>query len=158
MIRSAFLVILLSLLVGCSGMKPTLPADLQGKNLVVVKPVSFAPEAFSALFQAGLPITQRDLSIWNYHCEFRLKESRRKRWYLEEGSYELAGLKLYTRLCDWDGCDLVNEFSLNTLSGPEALRMTCARRALYADPGNYLLLPLTPDQLEIILGDALQVR
>lgn len=159
MFRSTLFVILLSLLLGCSGMRQgALPADLQGKKLVVVKPVTFAPEAFSTLFQAGLPVNQRDLTIWDYYCELRLKESRPVRWYLEEGSYALAGLKVYIRLCSRDSCDLVNEYTLKTISGPEALRMTCARRALFGEPGNFWLEALTPDQLEAILGDALQVR
>jgi len=159
MLRVSILLILISGLLACSSMSNNrLPANLQGTELEVVKPVSFAPDAFGAIYQGGIQVSQRDLTIWNYYCDLTLKESRPSRWYLEEGRYSITRLKAYSRLCDWDGCDWVNEYTLNTISGPDALKMTCVRRYLFGEPGNWFYEILTPSQLNAILGDAIEVR
>lgn len=159
MLRVSFLIVLLSGLLACSGVNSgRLPTNLQGAELTVVKPVSFPPDAYGAIFQYGIQVSQRDLTIWNYYCDLTLRESKPSIWYLEEGQYELAGLKAYSRLCDWDGCDWVNEYTLKTLSGSEALKMTCVRRYLFGEPGNWSYEILTPSQLNAILGDAIEVR
>jgi hypothetical protein len=157
--RSAITLLILLIVAGCSWTRPgPLPAGFQGKELFVVKPLMFGSDQYSVYFQDGIPVSQRDLTIWDYYCNLRLNESRPEAWKLEHARYKLAGFKAYSELCDRFTCDLVNEYTLGTYSGPQASVLTCRRRASIDDQSGLLLEVLTPRQLEAILGDTVQIR
>jgi hypothetical protein len=149
------------MLAGCSWTKPgPLPAGFQGKELVIANPLKFGPDQYSIYFQYGRPVTQREITIWDYYCNLLLKESRPEDWVLEQGRYELTGFKAYIELCDRGGtCDMVNEYALITYEGPQASVLSCRHRTSIEDPSGYLTLDiLTPSRLEAILGDNVEIQ
>jgi hypothetical protein len=152
--------VLLLMLAGCSWTKPgALPAGFQGKELFIAKPLKFRPDQFSVYFQYGRPVTQREITIWDYYCNLSLKESRSVDWILEDGRYELTGYKAYIELCDLYTCDMVNVYALKTHTGPQAEVLSCRHRTSIDDPSGYLMLELlTPSQLEAILGDKVEIQ
>jgi hypothetical protein len=157
----AVIPLFLLMLEGCSWAKPgPLPAGFQGKELLVTKPLKFGPDQFSVYFQYGRPVTQREITIWDYYCNLSLKDSRSVDWTLEGERYGLTGFKAYIELCDFGGtCDMVNEYALKTYDGPQAEVLSCRRRTSIGDPSGYLILDvLSPSRLEAILGDNVEIQ
>jgi hypothetical protein len=158
--KSIVLLLLAMVLAACAGITSrSVPVEFSSKEIVVGAPILIRAEHFSAWFQYGEQVTQRQLTIWDDYCNIRIKgASRPESWYWEEGRYRIKGFNWFDDMCSRRDCDLVQLYQLETLSGVEAAELTCRYRYAFSDiqglTGPHFL---SPQQLDAILGDYLNL-
>ena len=142
-------------LTACSMFKPgPVPLAFQDKVIKVDQPITMPADHFSALFQYGKLVSQRELTIWDDYCRVRLERSQPDNWQWTEGQYRITSFSWYDDLCTKLDCDLVQRYQLETLSGEKAAEIDCRYRYAFGDPwaitGPHFL---SPEQLDAVLGD-----
>lgn len=155
MIRLTLIFVAISSLIACSNTGRPIPADFSSQSLVLSKPIEVPADAGSVLFQNGAIINRSNLSIWEHHCFFRFKELASDAVTLTEGEYLISGFNYFDEFCDRRGsCDRVNRYDLKTVSGREAIDLTCKYRIDFSTwnaENNPVIL--SRDQVQKTLGD-----
>jgi hypothetical protein len=129
MIRLTLIFVAISFFVACANTGRPIPADFAGQKLVVSNAIQVPAEAGSLLFQNGAIINQIQLSIWDTHCIFRFKELTSDSTTFSDGEYLISSFNYFDEFCDRrTTCDRVNRYFLQTVSGPEAIDLTCKYR------------------------------
>lgn len=161
MIRLTLIFVAIISLFACANSGRPLPADFASQQLVISKPVQVPAEAGSVLFQNGVVIDQRQLTIWDTHCIFRFKELFSNSETFSKGEYLISGFNYFDEFCDGRGgtCDRVNRYFLQTISGPEAIDLTCKYRIDFAR-WNYEYNPviLSREEVQKTLGDWMRFK
>jgi hypothetical protein len=155
MIRLTLISVAVISLLGCANHGRPLPADFSGQQLVVNKPILLPADAGSVLFQNGKVISNSQLTIWETHCSFRFKQLTANATTLSTGQYQITGFNYFDEFCDRQGtCDRVNRYDLKTVSGPEAINLTCKYRIDFSTwnaENNPVIL--SREQVQKTLGD-----
>ena len=128
MIRLTLIFAAITSLLACANPGRPIPADFSGQQVVVSNPVSVPAEAGSIRFQNGEVISQRQLSVWDTYCVFRFRELTTQQMEFAEGSSKFERFDFFDERCDKRSCDQVNRYYFQTLSGPEAIDLTCRYR------------------------------
>jgi len=159
-VKSIVLLLLTMALAACAGVSSrSVSVEFSSKEIVVGTPILMRADHFSAWFQYGEQVTQREITIWDDYCNIRIKgASRPESWYWKEGRYRITGFTWFDDMCSRKDCDLVQRYQLETLSGVEAAEISCRYRYAF---GDYQALTgphiLSPQQLDAILGDYLNL-
>ena len=157
--RFLSLILVSTFLTACSIFKPfPVPVGFQDKVIEVGQPITIPADHFSALFQYGKQVSQRELTIWDEYCRVRVERSEPSSWQWTEGRYRIIGFSWYDDLCTKRDCDLVQRYQLETLSGEKAAEIDCRYRYAFGDPwavtGPHFL---SPEQLDALLGEYLKI-
>lgn len=144
---------------GCSMFQPgPVPVGFKDMVIEVGQPITIPAHQYSALFQYGKQISQRDLTIWDNYCRIRVEKAESQSWQWTKGRYRITGFSWHDDLCSKRDCDLVQRYRLETLAGKNAVEVECRYRYAFGDPwaitGPHLL---SPEQLDAVLGEYLKL-
>ena len=157
--RLVCLTLIAFFLTACSIFQPgPVPVVFQRKVIEVGQPITIPADQYSALFQYGKQVSQRQLTIWDDYCRVGVERSEPRSWQWTEGQYRITGFSWHDDLCTRRDCDLVQRYQLETLSGEKAVEIDCRYRYAFGDPwaitGPHFL---SPEQLDAVLGDYFKI-
>ena len=143
---------------GCSTLQSgKVPDRFSGQAFAVNKDIRFLAGDYSVVFQKGQIVRGGGLTVWEKNCKFRMKEAQQESWVLEDGLYHITGYTRFDANCTRQYCVDFQEFSLQTVEGPVAEKLTCREQYTIGD-GSLGPEPVTADQLRITLGNYLELR
>jgi hypothetical protein len=157
--RSLLFIAVALLISSCAMFQPgPVPVTFLNKEIVLDQPVTILANEYSALFQYGQLISQRQLTIWDDYCRVRVENSQSESWQWKEGRYRITGFSWHDDLCSKRDCDFVQRYHLETISGIKAVEIDCRYRYAFGDPwaitGPHFL---SPKRLDAVLGDSFKI-
>ncbi len=156
--RIALIVVVAMIATGCATMQSgKVPERFSGKSFEVSKDITFLADDYAVVFQKGQITRGGGFSVWDTNCKLLMEQSRQESWKLTEGLYSITGFQRYSTNCTLIYCVDIQEFTLNTASGPIADKLTCRQQYNIGD-GSLGPGPITAQRLRNTLGEYLRLK
>jgi len=156
--RAAFLIAVAVITTGCATMQSgKVPERFLGKSFEVSKDITFLADDYAVVFQKGQITRAGNLSVWDTNCKLLMEKPRQDSWNLTEGLYSITGFQRYSTNCTLIYCVDIQQFTLNTTSGPIADKLTCRQQYDIGD-GSLGPEPITAERLKNTLGEYLRLK
>ena len=156
--KHAFLIVAVVITTGCSTMQSgKVPERFLGKSFEVSKDITILADDYAVVFQKGQITRGGGLSVWDTNCKLLMEKSRQESWNLSEGLYRIEGFQRYSTNCTLVYCVDIQEFTLKTVNGPIADKLTCRQQYNIGD-GSLGPEPITAERLKNTLGEYLRLK
>ncbi len=125
-----------------------------GSELLLARPLDFAPGETQLIFQHGQIVTPRQLSVWEHHCVLKLDGPLAQELTIAPGSLPIAQVEREALAFFWGrSFTFITRLELAAAAYPDLTRLHCE---IWND--NYLYAHIDRSALAEVMGDFAQLR